>query len=77
MDELEKKAAQAHDIWSSWMKHFFRTYMQSEGSQCTVFIVPEAVSSRWQGQMKAPYTDLIESDKEKDREIAREYLMEK
>lgn len=76
MSDLEKKAAQAHEIWSNWMKHFFRTYMQSEGSQCTVFVVPMNVSSRWQRQMKSPYKDLLESEKESDREVAKEYLME-
>ena len=77
MSDLEKKAAQAHEIWANWMRHFFKTYRESQGSQCTVFIVPMSVAEKWKRQMTSPYEDLLESEKNSDREVAEEYLMEK
>jgi len=76
-DDLEKKAAQAHDIWAHWMKYFLNRFAQPDGSRCAVFIVPTPDYTRWLSQMKTKYEDLTEEEKDSDREIAKRYLMEK
>lgn len=78
-DDLEKKAAQAHQIWAHWMNYFFGQYLASAivGLECAVFVVPMQDYSRWYKQVSTRYEDLTEKEKDSDREIAKQYLMEK
>ena len=77
MDEqlqLEKKAAEVHEIWAHWMDHFFKKFCDSMGSGCAVFTVPMPIYMRWLDQIKTAYNDLTEKEKESDRDIARRLL---
>jgi hypothetical protein len=58
--KLERMADEVHQVWCEWMQ-----YMFSQDFYAYI---------RWIRQMKTPYAQLSESEKESDREIARRYL---
>jgi len=58
---LERYAAIQHDIWSHWMKWFFKNDTQEN-------------RERWKRQMNTPYDKLSESEKESDRRVVIEFM---
>ena len=68
---LEKMADEAHEIWCGWMQYMFVNGFVSTSGTWVMDTVPY---ERWQRQMKTPYAQLSESEKESDREIAQRYL---
>jgi hypothetical protein len=69
----ERLARLAHEQWSGWMEHLFeRGVQRPDGVFC---IDPEFVA-RWRRQMKTPYDDLPEHEKESDRHEANRVLRE-
>jgi hypothetical protein len=67
----EKLAELAHEQWSGWMRWMFRcgkfVAMRHEGVFQTVWIMPGALRERWERQMKSPYSELPEREKDSDR----------
>lgn len=68
---LERMSDEVHQIWAQWMMYMFKHGLPRPGGG---WIMDDAVYKRWQRQMKTPYAQLSEKEKESDREIARRYL---
>lgn len=69
---IEKLADYAHKAWTGWMQHVFINCCKEndDGS----LVIPKWAVDRWTRQMKTPYEELSELEKESDREEAREIL---
>ena len=65
-DLMEQLAAIEHDRWADWMRHM---KMKSPG-----WVIRMEDIDRWERQMRTPYAELSESEKESDREQVRRYL---
>lgn len=74
-NDLEKKAAQAHEIWAHWMRYFLKKFIASVRSEA-VFVVPKEDYHRWLHQVETKYENLTEEEKSSDRRVAEKYLME-
>jgi hypothetical protein len=60
-----------HTIWARWMIYLFeQCYIRGNGD-C---VIPEKFVKRWQRQIRTPYEDLPEFEKESDRKITEEYI---
>jgi len=73
MRELrEKLAALAHEQWSDWMKYMFKkgVLYDPDGT----WTMPAWAVERWMRQMKTPYAELPEEEKENDRAEANRAL---
>lgn len=67
----EALAALAHEQWSGWMGYMFgKGIVTSSGS---LRLPPELVQ-RWDRQMRTPYAELPEEEKESDRKEADRVL---
>jgi predicted RNase H-like nuclease len=60
-DNLEKLAELEHTQWQSWMKYMLRN------------LTPENIE-KWKRQIKTPYKELTELEKESDRKWAQKVL---
>jgi hypothetical protein len=73
-DELvERFADLAHESWSGWMRYLFGKCVSSPEYDGDV-LIPAGLVDRWGRQMRTPYAELPEREKESDREEARKYL---
>lgn len=63
----EKLAETQHEIWASWMKYLFSVSIQNEDGSC---MIPADKVIRWKRQIKTPYSELSEQEKDSDREQA-------
>jgi len=71
MDELfEQLAAIEHERWADWQK-----YMHSKCNQGSHgrLIIPRVLVTQWERQIKTPYAELSEKEKESDRDQVRRY----
>lgn len=67
----EQLAALEHSQWSQWMEYQFdKGTFNSDGT----WTMPAWAVERWQRQMRTPYADLPEGEKESDREEADKVL---
>ena len=64
----------AHAIWAHWMEYFFSQCYEQAGVDGLV--VPQDKVARWKRQMRTGYWDLPEKEKESDRRVGRDFLME-
>ena len=71
MDNLREKLAElAHEQWSGWMKYLFA--QMEQGKYC--LLMPGWAEERWKRQMRTPYAELSEQEKESDRKEADRVL---
>jgi len=68
----ERLAAVQHAIWAHWMKYLF-SVGAVRGKDKAHIIYPQNVA-RWKRQMKTPYSELSEKEKESDRDQADKVL---
>lgn len=66
----ETLAAYAHEAWSGWMEYLFSKTSPAPAGQ----VIPLASVQRWSRQMRTPYADLPENEKQSDREQADRIL---
>lgn len=74
MDEQEIREALSdvsHDIWSHWTRWQFSVCTSNPDGSLTI---PASLVERWQRQMKTPYAELTEREKDSDREQADKIL---
>ena len=64
---VEHMAAQAHKSWTGWVGWMFLKMDEVHPNG-------ETFKQRWDRQMKTPYAELSEQEKESDRDEAREWL---
>lgn len=71
-DKRELLAAYAHEAWAGWMVYLFGKckVVTDDGS----LLIPAASVARWGRQMRTPYADLPENEKESDRAEADKML---
>jgi hypothetical protein len=69
--KLERMADVVHQVWCNWMEYLFTKgwTLQDKG-----FKIDSGSVKRWKRQMKRPYAELSEDEKQSDRDIARRYL---
>lgn len=77
-DLRECLAALAHEQWSGWMKHLFSKVEGLEHEQLRsgrlAVVIPGEWAERWARQMRTPYEQLSEEEKESDRSEADRVL---
>lgn len=54
----------AHRAWSGWMEYLFGKCTINRQGDC---VIPRELYKRWYRQMKTPYENLPENEKESDR----------
>jgi hypothetical protein len=67
----EKLAELAHEQWSGWMEYLFSKGTFNEDGTWTM---PAWAVERWSRQMKTPYAELDEQEKDSDRSEADRFL---
>ena len=68
--DMELQADVEHEIWSSWMRYMFTCGTINDDGTWTM---PKGKVERWQRQMKTPYSELTEREKDSDREQVRKH----
>lgn len=70
---MEKLAAIEHERWADWQKYFFEQCIpQNNDGKYVDLTLPIPKYERWNRQIKTPYSELSESEKESDRrEVCR------
>jgi len=67
---FEKLADIEHQRWADWQKYVHsKCIKNSDGT----LIIPKWAVEQWERQINTPYSELIEDEKEKDREQVRRY----
>jgi hypothetical protein len=68
---IEQLAAVEHERWSQWQRHVHsKCTRQPDGS----LLLPAEFVARWEKQIAMKYSELDDTDKERDREQVRRYL---
>jgi hypothetical protein len=68
---MERLAAVEHERWSHWQRYMHdKAVKQPDGS---LLIAPELVN-QWERQLRTPYSELSDKEKESDRHQVRKYL---
>lgn len=67
----EQISAVVHESWCGWMGYLFSKGTHNPDG---TFTIPAWAVERWQRQMRTPYADLSEAEKESDRREADRYL---
>jgi hypothetical protein len=61
---IERLAAAEHARWAGWMNYLFGLCeMHADGSAT----IPSGLVERWQRQVRTPYAELSEREKQSDR----------
>jgi len=68
----EELAALAHHQWSGWMEYLFSVCERNPYNG--EYVIPKRPAARWQRQMKTPYSELSEAEKDSDRKEADKML---
>lgn len=69
----EKLAELVHEQWSRWMKYIFNRCNEHNKIDGAM-VIPEWEVDRWKRQLKTPYCELSESEKDSDRGPADKFL---
>ena len=67
----ESFAKLAHSQWSGWMKYLFEKGVFNKDGSWTM---PPWAVKRWMQQLKTPYSELTEDEKNSDRKEADKFL---
>ena len=66
-DMREKIADAQHKIWGHWISYMSRLCSVNRDGD---MVIPAGLVKRWKKQMETDYEDLLEGEKEGDREMA-------
>lgn len=70
-DLVEELAAVEHQRWSHWQSYLHsKCERRDDGS----LVIPASLASKWEHQIRTPYSELSETEKDSDREQVRAYL---
>ena len=68
---FEEIAELSHNQWSGWMDYLFeKSTLNSDGT----VTIPKWAVERWNRQIKTPYLDLPEDEKQSDRKEAKRVM---
>ena len=70
-EALEAIASVEHERWSHWQRYL---HQQCEHNPDGSLTIPASLVARWTRQMQTPYGQLTDTEKDSDREQAREYI---
>lgn len=68
---IDRLAAVEHDRWAHWQQYL---HDQCERRDDGSLVIPAALVSRWEAQIRTPYVELSLEQQESDREQVRRYL---
>lgn len=68
---IERLASAEHERWAHWQRHM---HDQGERLSDGSLLIPAELVARWESQIRLPYSDLNDSEKDSDREQVRRYL---
>jgi hypothetical protein len=63
-DLREELAELAHRQWEGWMRYLFKVSQFNDDGTVTI---PEWAVDRWKRQVRTPYNELSEEEKQSDR----------
>ena len=74
----EQIAALCHEQWSGWMEYLFSKSIDYKPGEVQAYkdavIIPKWAVDRWRKQLKTPYEQLSEEEKESDRKEADRFI---
>lgn len=65
---LDELAAVEHERWSHWQRYLHSKCVPADDGSLTI---PAELVARWTAQMRMPFAELSEAEKESDREQVR------
>jgi hypothetical protein len=68
---LDQLAAAEHERWAHWQQYVHDHCTSNPDGSLTI---PAALAERWSVQIKTPYSELSDQEKESDRDQVRRYL---
>lgn len=68
---LEPLAEMEHERWAHWQRYLHSKCSRNDDGSLTI---PNELVMRWERQIKTPYHNLTEAEKESDREQVMGYL---
>jgi hypothetical protein len=68
---IEDLAAIEHERWSHWQRYVHAQCRPGDDGSLTI---PAELVARWTKQMTTPYSELSETEKQRDREQVDRYL---
>lgn len=71
LELIEKLAAIEHERWADWQKYMHSRCAKITGDSLTI---PGILVKQWERQIKTPYKDLTEKEKDSDREQVMRYF---
>ncbi|AHL31465.1 hypothetical protein CD58_00465 [Pseudomonas brassicacearum] len=71
LELLEPLAAIEHERWSHWQKYLHSQCSKNRDGSLTI---PCELVERWEQQLKTPYHNLSQKEKDSDREQVKRYL---
>ena len=70
---LEEAAALEHERWARWQKYLHSKLVLPSQDNGWAWL-PKKMYQRWERQIKTPYSELSEEEKESDRKEVRKYF---
>jgi hypothetical protein len=71
---VEKLADIEHERWADWQRWVHQCGGMIEVEGVMLFAIPADVKQRWDRQIRTPYKDLTEKEKQSDRDQVNRYL---
>lgn len=68
---VDRLAAVEHERWAHWQQYL---HDQCQRTNDGSLVIPAELVKRWSAQIKNPYTELSEAERESDRDQVRRYL---
>ena len=70
-DVLDQLADIEHERWAHWQRFVHDNCQEQEDGS---FVIPADMVHRWERQIKTPYSQLTEAERESDIEQVKRYL---
>lgn len=71
LELLEPLAAIEHERWAHWQEHLHSQCSKNIDGSLTI---PHELVERWERQMRMPYHNLSQKEKDSDKEQVKKYL---
>jgi len=71
---IEKGANLEHERWARWQEYMFSKFVEHSNGKGEYVCLSSDLFKRWSRQIKTPYSNLTEAEKESDRKETRNYI---
>lgn len=68
---VDRLAAVEHERWAHWQQY---VHDQCQRTADGSLVIPAQLVNRWSDQIKTPYTELSDAERDSDRDQVRRYL---